>query len=95
MIFLVSYDIPSSKLGDRRRAALAKKLEGWGLRVQFSIFEVELDPQKLPLMIADLQDTIDATEDSVRVYPLCGTCMSRMTRLGVEAVVERAPVLIW
>ncbi len=95
MLHLVSYDIPSTKSGDRRRAKLAKYLEGIGLRVQMSVFELDIDPQKLGSVIAAVAERIDEAEDSVRVYPLCGTCTLKVHRIGREAPLEGDPVMIW
>jgi CRISPR-associated protein Cas2 len=95
MLHLVSYDIPSTKSGDRRRARLAKYLEGIGLRVQRSVFELDIDPQKLGNVLAAMAERLDEAEDSVRVYPLCGTCTGKVHRLGREAPLEGDPVMIW
>lgn len=95
MLYLISYDVPSGKSGDRRRARLAKFLEGRGLRVQFSVFEVMLSPERLPTLIEGLEERMDPTEDSVRLYPLCASCTSRVHHLGKEAVVENEGLLIW
>jgi CRISPR-associated protein Cas2 len=95
MIHLVSYDLPADKEGDRRRARLAKYLEGRGLRVQYSVFEVNLSPERVPELIGELCALIDVTQDSVRVYPLCATCVGRMQRAGIDAVIERDGLLVW
>jgi CRISPR-associated protein Cas2 len=67
MLTVICYDIAD----DRRRYRVARELEGWGWRVQESVFECHLDAPAL----ADLQDRlarlIDAVEDKVRYYPLC------------------------
>jgi hypothetical protein len=55
MFYLVTYDIPSSGSGDRRRTQLAKRLEGFGLRVQYSVFEIEISPERLPAIIEELE----------------------------------------
>lgn len=95
MTFLVSYDIPSTKDGDRRRARIARLLEGWGLRVQYSIFEVDMPPEKLTKLTGDIEAHTNLQEDSIRIYPLCGTCKVRAVHIGVEAVIEQGPLLIW
>ena len=95
MLYLISYDIPSDKPGDRRRAKLAKYLEGRGLRVQWSVFEVMLSPERLPVLIDELEERMDPGADSVRIYPLCGACTGRVHRLGLDAVVEREGLLVW
>jgi len=95
MFYLVTYDLPSSPGGDRRRARLAKRLAGLGLRVQFSVFELELAPEKLPAVAMELESLLDLKEDSLRIYPFCGTCREKMVRLGTEAPCEHGPLLIW
>lgn len=95
MLHLVSYDMPSSPAGDRRRAKLARFLEGHGIRVQMSVFELDLDPQKLPSICDGIMEGINEKEDHVRIYALCGTCASRNIRLGVQATVEYASLVVW
>lgn len=95
MLYLVSYDIPSTKSGDRRRSKVAKYLEGIGLRVQMSVFELDIDPQKLGSILTAVAERIDDAEDSVRIYPLCGTCVAKVHRIGRGAPLERDPVMIW
>lgn len=95
MLHLVSYDIPSTPSGNRRRAKVAKYLEGIGLRVQCSVFELDIDPQKFGAVLAGIEELIELDEDSIRVYPLCGTCVAKVHRLGREAPLESAPVMIW
>ena len=95
MLHLVSYDIPSGPAGDRRRSRLARKLEGIGVRVQNSVFELDIDPQSLPRLTSDLGGCIDETCDNLRIYPVCGTCGSKILRIGIEAVIERDPLVVW
>jgi CRISPR-associated protein Cas2 len=95
MRHLISYDIPSTPGGDRRRARIARYLEGLGLRVQFSLFELELPPERLPAVVAHLESLHDPSEDSIRVYPICSACSDRSHRLGMEAPCEHGPLLIW
>ena len=95
MTYLISYDIPSSKAGDKRRSRLAKRLEAYGLRVQYSLFEAELPPERLPALLAELTELIDEAEDSLRVYPMCAACSKRAARIGIEAPCEHGPLLIW
>jgi CRISPR-associated protein Cas2 len=95
MLHLVSYDLPSTPAGDRRRARLARYLEGLGLRVQMSVFELDIAPQKMPSICAGIEERIDTSEDSVRIYPLCGTCTAKVNRMGREAPLESAALMIW
>ena len=95
MLYLISYDIPSTREGDRRRTKLARQLEALGLRVQLSVFEVEMPPEQLPRIAHQLEAFIDEQEDSLRIYPLCGTCLDKVLRLGREATFEHGHLVVW
>lgn len=94
MLYLISYDIPASPSGDRRRARLAKYLESIGLRVQNSVFELEIDPGRLEAIAAEILDRIEPAEDSVRIYTICAACARHVFRLGISAPAEHSPFLI-
>lgn len=64
--YAVVYDIPD----DRRRERLAQWLEGWGQRVQKSVFELELRPGEFQRMVRGISERIDREADSVRIYHL-------------------------
>lgn len=78
MYVVVAYDI----VLDKRRTRLAKRLKGFLQRVQKSVFEGEISDDRL----ADLQEIIwseiDPTEDSVRIYHLCGRCIPQTDIMG-------------
>lgn len=95
MIYLVSYDIPSTRPGDKRRSKLARFLAGRGLRVQYSVFELELSPERMPILIEEIYEIIDDGQDSVRIYPMCASCTTRVQHLGLDAVIEREGLLVW
>jgi len=78
MRYLVSYDIPV----DRRRQHVAKLLEGYGFRVQYSVFECELTIALIEEVKERLGALIQPEEDSIRIYPLCRTCVHGLTILG-------------
>lgn len=64
--YAVVYDIPD----DGRRARVASWLEGWGRRVQRSVFELELTSSEYARMRKGLLERVDRQEDEVRVYHL-------------------------
>lgn len=71
MDVLVTYDISTeSKAGRGRLRQVAEVCKNYGQRVQNSVFECRLDPQKYETMIADLTAEIEPEEDSLRVYTL-------------------------
>lgn len=74
---LVSYDIPKT----RRRTRVMKTLEGYGQRVQYSVFECWLNASQ----IAELQKKLKklaTPEDSIRLYFLCQADTARIVVLG-------------
>lgn len=58
---LIAYDVPN----DRRRTRLAKVLEGYGDRVQFSVFVVDCSPARMRRLKDAVSDVILNAEDSV------------------------------
>ena len=79
--YVICYDVPN----DRRRGQLAKRLDGYGDRVQYSVFDAVLDRALFDRLTGDIKQTIDPTEDRVTVYALCGSCEKRRVRLGIDA----------
>ena len=63
---LIAYDIPD----DHRRTRIAKTLETYGDRVQYSVFIADLRPAKLVRLRAQLNSIIDAHADSVLICDL-------------------------
>ncbi|MBO6102869.1 MAG: CRISPR-associated endonuclease Cas2 [Opitutales bacterium] len=86
--YIVSYDIPSGKDGDSRRAKLAKYLCGIGLRVQMSVFELRLQPEKLLSVCRDMEEIINADTDTIRIYSICSNCEKKSVFMGKKAPCE-------
>ena len=62
---IIIYDIVSNK----RRLKLAKLLEGFGLRVQRSCFEVDLEKSNYQTLIRELEDFYDPDQlDNIIIY---------------------------
>ena len=59
--YIVSYDIADPK----RLRQVARIVEGYGYRLQFSVFECLLDPLRLEEIKTYLTDVIHHTEDQV------------------------------
>ena len=76
-LFLVAYDIPD----DGTRTEVADELENWGYRVQYSVFECDLDQARCLLMVERLSKLICA-KDSIRIYRICQACASEAILLG-------------
>ncbi len=80
---VVSYDIPSN----RRRYKVMKTLEGFGTRVQYSVFECNLKPREAEELHKRLRKLV-GNEDSVRFYFLGAEDVKRIERLGDMRTVE-------
>ncbi len=78
LLYVVSYDIPN----DRRRGRVHSLLTGFGTWVQFSVFECFLDRKQRLKLEARLLKEIHEREDTVRIYCLCATCLSKVEVLG-------------
>lgn len=76
--YVIAYDIPD----DKRRTKVHKLLLGYGKWTQFSLFECFLSRKDLILLRSKLAEHLVAKEDSVRFYPLCANCVSRVETVG-------------
>ncbi len=79
MRYVIAYDIPD----DQRRNRVSKFLEGWGRRVQKSVFECELSPTELKEVIHHLKELMEVSEDRCHLYRLCGDCVAYRRTLGL------------
>jgi CRISPR-associated protein Cas2 len=86
MDVVVAYDIADTQSaeGSRRLRAVAAVCSGYGTRVQFSVFECRVSPDRYVAMISDLSDAID-DGDSVVIYRMTGPISSSRTQLGRAA----------
>ena len=73
MIVILAYDIAS----DTRRARLAAALEGWGYRLQESVFQLRLEPAELDEVRQQVTEIINQADDVIHLYPLCDSCLTR------------------
>lgn len=67
MFYVICYDIANP----RRLGRVARLLEGYGERVQESVFECRLDGDHLRRLKAELAREIDGERDRVRFYAMC------------------------
>ena len=79
MRWVVAYDSPC----DKRRRKLAALLEGYGVRVQESVFECELNARSFAQLRQRLERLILPTDDAVRLWPLSRRCCAQIVNLGI------------
>lgn len=80
--YLITYDIPQTK----RRTKIHDLLQGYGFRVNDSVFEVTIPSSQMKTLTARLDMLIKPKEDSVRIYPLCIACAKGAFALGKEPI---------
>jgi len=86
LLYVVVYDIPCNK----RRTKVSGLLEGYGRRVQYSVFECVLTAKKFDELRCRLKKQVELPEDSVRFYPLSGHTQANVETWG-EPPITKAP----
>jgi CRISPR-associated protein Cas2 len=84
LIYVVTYDISC----DKRRKKVADLLEGYGQRVQYSVFECALSATKFKELQKRLRQRIKLEEDSVRMYPISQQMLQQVEVWGGVEIVE-------
>lgn len=68
---VVSFDIAD----DHRRYRVGRTLEEYGQRIQYSVFELEVDSRDLIRLKSRLEGIMDFGEDRLLILPLCLDCV--------------------
>ena len=77
-LYIVAYDISL----DKRRTKVHKVLSGFGHWTQYSLFECYLDEKEYLQLRQRLDGLIAEEQDTIRFYPLCGTCRDKVETIG-------------
>jgi CRISPR-associated protein Cas2 len=91
MLFLVAYDISNK----RRLRKVAKLMESYGERVQRSVFECRLTPNKLAALVYQTKDLIKPRRDRVHIYHLCASCPSLEHGLSPLQLDDKPEIFIY
>ena len=85
MFVLVTYDVATiDKPGRARLRKIARACLDWGQRVQFSVFEIELDKAHWVALRARLLGILDSEQDSIRFYVLDADVRTKAEHHGVR-----------
>jgi len=90
MLTVIAYDIAD----DRRRDDVSTLLLDHGSRVNYSVFECELDRDTFEQLQAQLSRLIDAREDRIIFYRLCEDCRPRKSGIGFSDNDQRGQRII-
>lgn len=95
MELLITYDVETvTPAGAARLRKVARICEGYGHRVQKSVFEVTCTPTTRLQLLAALGRTIDPYRDSVRIYHLDHGSFGVAHHLGAALVAPHDGPLI-
>ena len=89
MLMLVSYDVATTDVaGKRRLRRIAKACQNFGIRVQYSVFECNVNPAQWVRLKATLEDIFDPSTDSLRYYNLGDNYTRRIEHVGAKPALD-------
>lgn len=91
MLAILAYDIRDPK----RLAKVAKTCEFYGLRVQYSIFELRVEEAELEELWKTLNKIIDPKMDRISCYKICTTCATKIRDAGVQEHHEKVVAYVF
>jgi CRISPR-associated protein Cas2 len=80
--------------GAARLRRVAKACQDFGQRVQFSVFEIEVDPAQWATLKAKLERLIKTDHDSLRYYYLGANWQRRIEHVGAKPATDLGGPLI-
>ncbi|MGK7883242.1 MAG: CRISPR-associated endonuclease Cas2 [Crocosphaera sp.] len=84
VFYLVTYDITC----DRRRKKVSDLLEGYGQRVQYSVFECVLTKKQYKELCSRIKERVDLEEDSIRFYPISDHTLGQVEVWGGKEITK-------
>ena len=94
MMILITYDVNTeSAAGKKRLRQVSKQCVNYGQRVQNSVFECVMDPEKLNQVRNVLLKIIDEKRDSLRFYHLGNHYGSKVEHYGIRPLTIRRECL--
>ncbi len=92
---LVTYDVSTqTDDGAGRLRRVARACKDFGQRVQFSVFEIDVEPAQWVTLKARLEAAIDARHDSLRYYHLGANWRRRVEHVGAKPATDLGGTLI-
>ena len=88
MMMLVSYDVARDEKGEKRLRHVAKILENYGQRVQYSVFECLVEPGQWVELKNKLLKEINPDYDSLRFYSLGANWQRKIEHVGQKPVLN-------
>jgi CRISPR-associated protein Cas2 len=95
MLVLVTYDVSTTtREGKNRLSSIAKVCEGFGMRVQNSVFECDVDPARWERLKNQLLRIMSPKQDSLRFYFLGSSWERRIEHHGSQISPDMTDLLM-
>lgn len=95
MLVLITYDVNvTDSGGERRLRKVAKICESYGIRVQNSVFECNINASQHALLKSELLKTINVKNDSLRLYHLGNNYNKKVEHYGTKNTFDMKEVII-
>lgn len=96
MMILVTYDVSTQdEKSAKRLRQVARQCRNYGQRVQYSVFEIEVDPAQWTMLKAKLEGIINPETDSLRYYYLGKNWQHKVEHIGAKPVLDLNDVLLF
>ncbi|MXZ27925.1 MAG: CRISPR-associated endonuclease Cas2 [Gammaproteobacteria bacterium] len=96
MLMLITYDVATNDTAGRRRLRrVARLCQDHGQRVQYSVFECQIDPAQWTVLRTRLIEEIDEDEDSLRFYRLGANWRPRIEHVGTKPTYDPDGPLVY
>ncbi len=96
MYILVTYDVSTKdKPGRKRLRRMAKLCEGFGQRVQLSVFECEIKDTEYERLKAEAVKIMEPKQDRVRFYRLTGNRDDFLEEYGSFKAIDFSEPLVY
>lgn len=92
-MYIISYDITEDKL----RNKLAKFIEKWGNRRQYSVWEIDNSPRILRIVKEEINFNFKKKfkkTDSVIIFYVCPSCQKKMIKFGKEKLESEEVIIL-
>ena len=85
MMMLITYDVSTeTRAGRRRLRRVARLCRDYGQRVQYSVFECQIEPAQWTTLRSRLIDEINEETDSLRFYRLGANWRGKIEHIGAK-----------
>ena len=89
MLMLITYDISLDDAdGVKRLRHIAEHCKDYGVRVQYSVFECDIDPNQWVVLRQKLLDTYNSETDSLRFYHLGSKWRGKVEHHGAKPSID-------